>query len=296
MADKTFAKRWQELADARGPLCVGVDPHPQLLRAWGLRDDVESLRRFCRTMVAALAGHVAIIKPQSAFFERYGSAGIAVLEETIADIRSTGTLVIMDAKRGDIGSTMRAYSHAYLHPDSPLCVDALTLSPYLGVDANTAAYELAGEYGRGLFLLALTSNPEGRAIQQAQLQDGRTVAQSIIDEAAVKNIGAAPCGDVGVVVGATVSDCKDSTGAHDSTAHDLSALIGPILVPGMGEQGGQPQDLPRVLGPATQLAIPIYAREIARQGPNEGEILAVAKATNDACRKIINTHAKRGET
>ncbi|HIV56934.1 MAG TPA: orotidine-5'-phosphate decarboxylase [Candidatus Stackebrandtia faecavium] len=296
MSEETFVKRWQGLAEARGPLCVGIDPHPQLLQAWGLRDDVESLRRFCRGMVSALATRVAAVKPQSAFFERFGSAGVAVLEETIAQCRNAGALVIVDAKRGDIGSTMHAYAHAYLHPDSPLCADAVTLSPYLGVGASEPAYELAHEYGRGLFLLALTSNPQGLTIQRARLEDGRTVAQSVIDEAAARNIGAAPCGNLGVVVGATVPDCRDVTDSGDATAHDLSALNGPVLVPGMGTQGGQPHDLPRVLGTALPWAIPIYAREIARQGPNEDEMRAAVADAAAACRKIINTHDRRAET
>src|SRR5205807_937570 len=116
----------------RGPLCVGIDPHPGLLEAWGLPVSADGLERFAMTCVEALAPEIAVLKPQSAFFEAFGSRGVAVLEQIIAAGRAAGALVVVDAKRGDIGSTMAAYAEAYLGDDSPLAGDAVTLSPYLG--------------------------------------------------------------------------------------------------------------------------------------------------------------------
>ena len=128
----TFGTRLRRAMDERGPLCVGIDPHASLLAEWGLDDDVAGLERFSRTVVEAVADRVAVLKPQSAFFERFGSRGVAVLEKSVAEAREAGALLLMDAKRGDIGSTMAAYAEAFLSPDSPLFSDALTVSPYLG--------------------------------------------------------------------------------------------------------------------------------------------------------------------
>src|SRR5580658_5895637 len=156
----SFGARLRQALDTRGPLCVGIDPHSALLRAWGLGDDVAGLERFAGTVVEALADRVAVLKPQSAFFERFGSRGIAVLERTIADARSAGALVLLDAKRGDIGSTVEAYAQAYLDPASPLFADALTASPYLGFESLEPLYSTALRHGSGVFVLGFTSNPE----------------------------------------------------------------------------------------------------------------------------------------
>ncbi|MGH3624973.1 MAG: orotidine-5'-phosphate decarboxylase, partial [Sciscionella sp.] len=160
-----FGSRVSVAVSARGPLCVGVDPHPGLLRDWGLPAGLEGLLRFADTCVAALAGEIAVLKPQSAFFEVYGSAGVAVLERLIAESMQAGALVLLDVKRGDIGSTMSAYAQAYLVDGAPLAADAVTLSPYLGFDSLAPALEMAGRFGRGVFVLARTSNPEGSGVQ-----------------------------------------------------------------------------------------------------------------------------------
>jgi len=167
-----------------GPLCVGIDPHPGLLASWGLSQDAAGLERFALTCVEAFGGHVALVKPQAAFFEAHGSRGVAVLERVVADLRGSGTLVLVDAKRGDIGSTMAAYAAAYLTEGSPLAGDAVTASPYLGFGSLDPALEAAAASGRGIFVLALTSNPEGASVQRAVNADGRSVAQSIVDAAA----------------------------------------------------------------------------------------------------------------
>ncbi|MDQ2739930.1 MAG: orotidine-5'-phosphate decarboxylase, partial [Actinomycetota bacterium] len=204
MTVESFGSKLLASMKSRGPLCVGIDPHPELLRAWNLPETVAGLEAFVHTAVEALAGSVAVLKPQSAFFEAYGSAGIAVLERLISDARSAGALVLLDAKRGDIGSTMAAYAAAYLTEGSPLAADAVTLSPYLGFSSLQPAIETAKINGRGVFVLALTSNPEGPALQHAVAADGRSVAKTIVDGAGAQNRNDRPLGSVGLVVGATV--------------------------------------------------------------------------------------------
>ncbi|MDT7711849.1 MAG: orotidine-5-phosphate decarboxylase, partial [Pseudonocardiales bacterium] len=180
------------LMDVRGPLCAGIDPHPRLLREWGVGDDVAGLERFALGAVEALGPEIALIKPQSAFFERYGAQGVAVLERVLVAAREAGALVLLDVKRGDIGSTMAGYATAYLTDGAPLAADAITVSPYLGVGALDPAFELASRTGRGIFVLALTSNPEGAEVQAAVTSSGKTVAQSVVDALAARNAGRHP--------------------------------------------------------------------------------------------------------
>lgn len=184
-----FGARLRRAMDERGPLCVGIDPHASLLAEWGLNDDVAGLERFSRTVVEAVAGRVAVLKPQSAFFERFGSRGVAVLETSVQEARAAGALVVMDAKRGDIGSTMAAYAESFLHKDAPLFSDALTVSPYLGYGSLKPAVDLARESGAGLFVLALTSNPEGGEVQHAVRGDGLGVGATMLAHLAAENAG-----------------------------------------------------------------------------------------------------------
>mgnify|MGYP000040851679 CR=1 FL=1 len=274
---ETFGQRLHRAVSARGPLCVGVDPHPELLTRWGLPGDVDGLSRFAATAVDALGDVVAVVKPQSAFFERFGSAGIGVLESTIRQFREAGALVLLDVKRGDIGSTAAAYASAYLDPASPLAVDAVTASPYLGVGALAPMFDLAGRHGGGVFVLALTSNPEGRAVQHARVSDGRTVAQTVIDEISQLNVGAEPIGSFGLVVGATVGD----------TGHELSHVNGPMLAPGLGAQGGRPEDLRTVFGQALSAVLPSYSREVLNAGPDPSALRAAAEQTLVKCREAL---------
>ncbi|WP_019815966.1 orotidine-5'-phosphate decarboxylase, partial [Saccharomonospora saliphila] len=253
-----FGARLTAAVRARGPLCVGIDPHPGLLRDWELPADARGLDRFALTVTDALAEHVAVLKPQSAFFERFGSAGIAVLERVLARAREAGALVLLDVKRGDIGSTMAAYAEAYLADGSPLAADAVTVSPYLGFGSLDPALRAAEESGRGVFVLARTSNPEGHTVQRAGTASGHSVAQSIVDQAAERNAGARPLGAVGVVVGATV-------GVGELR---LDALNGPVLAPGFGAQGATAADLRRVFGAELPGVLPASSREILRHGPD----------------------------
>lgn len=252
----SFGARLRAAMDERGPLCVGIDPHSELLAAWGLTDDVAGLSAFCQIVVDALADRVAVFKPQSAFFERFGARGAQILESTIRQLREAGALTLLDVKRGDIGSTVAAYADAYLNPSMPMYADAITASPFLGIGSLTPLFDAAHRYGGGVFVLALTSNKEGPSVQHARLPDGRTVAQSILDEISQLNAGVEPLGSIGVVVGATVGE----------TGHDLSRVGGPILVPGMGTQGGRPDDLRLIFAGNTSAVLPSYSRDVLKAG------------------------------
>jgi orotidine-5'-phosphate decarboxylase len=264
-ARTTFGRRLFDAVGALGPLVVGIDPHASLLDGWGLPDDASGLAHFCDACVDAFAGHVAVVKPQSAFFERHGSAGIAVLERLLAAFAEGPTLTLLDVKRGDIGSTMGAYADAYLGPRAPLGADAVTLSPYLGFGSLAPALEAAAATGRGVFVLARTSNPEAAAVQ-----DGG-VAQAMVDAAAARNAVAAPLGDVGVVVGATVDH-----------GLDLSVLNGPVLAPGLGVQGATPADLRARLRGVAGIVLPAAGRSILAAGPDPKALRAAADATRES--------------
>ncbi|HEV2342541.1 MAG TPA: orotidine-5'-phosphate decarboxylase [Actinocrinis sp.] len=276
----SFGARLRAALDARGPLCAGVDPHSALLAAWGLSDDVAGLERFAGTVVEALADRVAVLKPQSAFFERFGSRGIAVLERTIADARAAGALVILDAKRGDIGSTVEAYAQAYLDVSSPLFSDAVTASPYLGYDSLEPLYATAEKNGAGVFVLAFTSNPEGASVQRALIPDdpgGVTVGAAILAAAARRNAGAEVLGSIGAVIGATVTDIP----------FDLATLNGPLLAPGLGAQGATPDDLRVVFGGALRNVVPATARELLRHGPDVSALREAVARSIDECQVAL---------
>jgi orotidine-5'-phosphate decarboxylase len=260
----SFGARLAEAVVTRGPLCVGIDPHAPLLERWGLPDSPEGLARFTDAVVDALAGSVAVLKPQMAFYERHGSRGIAVLEDAVVRARAAGALVLLDAKRGDIGSTMDAYAD-YLHPDHPLAVDAMTVSPFLGPGSLQPAVDTARQHGGGLFVLARTSNPDAGTFQHA-VAEGRSVAQRVVDTVAAWNAddGSGP-GSFGVVVGATLRELDV----------DLAGLGGPVLAPGLGAQGGSPEDLRRLFGRDTAV-VPTVSRDVLAAGPDPAALRAAA--------------------
>jgi len=267
-----FGRRLAEAVSERGPLCPGIDPHPELLAAWGLSADADGMRKFCDNCVAAFQGF-AVVKPQVAFFETYGAAGYSVLEDTIAGLRTAGVLVLADAKRGDIGSTMAAYAAAWAG-DAPLAVDAVTASPYLGFGSLDPLLDLAASNGRGVFVLAATSNPEGASVQNATRGD-TTVAQSVVDAAAARNRDDM-AGSVGVVVGATLTDPPD-----------VSGLGGPVLVPGVGAQGGKPETLGGFAGSRPGQLLPAVSREILRAGPGVTALREAAEKYRDAVAYLV---------
>jgi orotidine-5'-phosphate decarboxylase len=251
------------LADL-GPLCVGVDPHEHLLAQWGLDASAEGARELGLRVVEAAHGRVGIVKPQVAFFERYGAVGFAALEDVLEAARAAGLLVIADAKRGDIGTTMDAYARAWLTPGSPLEADALTVSPYLGVGALADTFALAVEHGKGVFVLAATSNPEGDGLQRAHGASGGTVAGEVVAEVSAWNAAhgpEAPLASIGFVVGATV----------DHAHYGLPARIAPaapVLAPGFGAQGAEPGDLPELFGALAPGVVANESRSILSAGPD----------------------------
>ena len=262
----TFGQRLRDALDEHGPLCVGIDPHESLLTAWGLEAGAAGVREFGLRVVEAAAGPVGLVKPQVAFFERYGSAGYAALEDVLAAARAAGLLVIADAKRGDIGTTMEGYAAAWLEPGSPLEADAVTLSPYLGPDSLQKTLTVALRRGKGAFVLAATSNPEALPVQSAVVvdhsaDDGQRVAQRVARDVGWNNVGLpGALGSIGVVVGATV----------DRAAFGLTDIVlagTPILSPGFGAQGAAPADLKRLFGYVASNVIASESRSILSAGP-----------------------------
>lgn len=186
--------------------------------------------------------------------------------------------MILDVKRGDIGSTAAAYAQAYLDPASPMCADAITVSPYLGFGSLRPMIDMAAQNGGGVLVLALTSNPEGRTVQHARTAAGGTVAQLIIDECSQVNAGVEPLGHVGVVVGATVGE----------TGHDFTSINGPILAPGLGAQGGRAADLITVFGSARDSVLPSYSREVLGAGPEPDRLREAAALALAECERALS--------
>lgn len=274
----TFGERFVAALAARGPLCVGIDPHGALLDAWGYGDTLAGLERFALEAVDAVAPHCSVVKPQSAFYERFGSRGVAVLERVIAESRAAGALVLLDIKRGDIGSTSQAYADAYLDPASPLAADAVTVSPYLGFGSLTPFVETARRHHAGLFVLAATSNKEGPEFQQAVTNaefGGRQVAATVLDHLRELNVGAEPLGSFGAVVGATI----DGAGLQ----FDFN---GPILAPGYGEQGGTTADIARIFGGSAASVTPSSSRGVLRLGPDPVAMADEVRRINDELRQL----------
>ena len=266
----TFGRRVHTAMAQRGQFCVGIDPHASLLADWGLADDPAGLETFALGVVEAVAPHVSVVKPQSAFYERHGSRGVAVLERVIEESRAAGALVLLDVKRGDIGSTSQAYADAYLDPASPLAADAVTASPYLGFGSLDPMIETARRHGTGVFVLALTSNKEGPEVQHATADGGGTVAGGVLARLAALNADAEPLGSFGAVVGATVGD----------TGERLD-INGPLLAPGYGEQGGGPADIPRIFGAAAPHVLASSSRGVLRLGPDRATMTDAVRRAND---------------
>lgn len=250
MTARGFGARLAEEFSAGRHLCAGIDPHDPLLDAWGLGRDAAGAERMGRDVVAAAAGVAACVKPQIAFFERFGSAGFVALERVLADAREAGLLVIADVKRGDIGSSFAAYAEAWLAPGSPLEADAMTVAAYQGFGTLEGALARVESDGKGLFVLAATSNPEARDVQTARRADGLGVAAAMVRDAEAVNARLDPApvagavGPVGVVLGATL-DLADF--GIDTAARPAGPAL-PVLAPGFGHQGARIEDVARIFG------------------------------------------------
>jgi len=276
---KGFATRVAEAVAATGPLCAGIDPSSDLLAAWGLPDTPVGLRSFGLICVEAFAGVVPVVKPQVAFFERLGAAGLGALEDVLVAAREAGLVSIADAKRGDIGSTMEAYASAWLDPASPLVADAMTAVPYLGLGALQPALDLAAAGGRGVIVVTRSSNPEGRDLQTATTSSGASVEDQLLADIAGLNHGGLPVdGTVGAVIGATLQP----------SAFDLGGLGGVVLAPGLGAQGATPADAGRLFGGcAPGTVLPSSSRALLSAGPDVVALRSAAKEECEALRRVL---------
>ncbi len=258
----SFGERLAAVFADRGQLCLGIDPHAFLLDAWGLPDTAAGVRELSMRAVDAAAATIGIVKPQVAFFERHGSSGYAVLEEVITAARAAGLIVIADVKRGDVGSTVAAYGEAWLTPGSPLEADAMTISAYQGVGSIAEPIALSRSAGKGLFVLAATSNPEAVSTQTAVIAAGdfagSTVAAGIVGEVERLN-DASTLGSVGVVIGSTVT-------LTDYGVQRAALSATPILAPGFGEQGALLSELPRLYGSVSGNVVANVGRSVLRAG------------------------------
>lgn len=276
-----FGDQLAQAMGERGPLCVGIDPHPELLKQWRLEDSASGLASFSETVIEAVDSRVAALKPQVALFERLGSAGFKVLEEVLAECRRRQILVIADAKRGDIGSTMSAYAQAWLGRESTLSTDSVTLSPYLGFESLRPALDIAQEEQRGVFVLALTSNPEGKTVQH---MGGRSsVALQMFKSARDENerVGFTQMGSCGLVIGATVGD------ALQELKIDLTGFNGPILAPGYGAQGATAESLFETFRGIENQILVNSSRDILRHGNCVQGLIDAIELTNSDLMKVI---------
>lgn len=242
-------------------LCAGIDPHAPLLADWGLADDAAGAERMGREVVSAAASVAACVKPQIAFFERFGAAGFAALERIFADARAADLLIVADVKRGDIGSSFAAYADAWLAPGAPLEADAMTVTAYQGFGTLDGAFGHVASHGKGLFVLAATSNPEAREVQRAVREDGRTVAASMVADAVARNREVDPTaavGSVGVVLGATLRLAEFGI----DTAERLNGPALPVLAPGFGHQGARIEDASAIFGTLGRAVLANESRSI----------------------------------
>ena len=249
----SFGQRLLKTFEQKGQLCIGIDPSIDQLRSWGLPISAEGAKSFSFSMLDAIQDNVGIVKFQVGFFEQFGPEGFSHLSELLADAKSRNLVVIADAKRGDIGSTMSGYAAAWLSREAAFACDALTVSPYLGSDSLAETANVALENDRGLFVLAATSNPEAQTLQSA-MRDGRTVARSVLEFA--EQYSGAGLGSIGVVVGATVNDV-------DLGLDFSGSLKIPVLVPGFGAQGAALMEARSLLSGYANTAICNVSRLVA---------------------------------
>jgi orotidine-5'-phosphate decarboxylase len=273
---------------------VGIDPHAWLLTEWGLPDSAAGAEAFGRRVVEATASLAGIVKPQVGFYERFGSAGYAALERVLADAREAGLLVIADVKRGEIGTSMEAYGEAWLTRGSPLEADAITVNPFLGVGSLDAALDLAVASGKGIFVLAATSNPEGKIVQTSRVttgpRAGLSVARAILDDVTERNTRETPTtttaqaelGSIGVVLGATL----DLASFGIDVLTPMTGPLPPVLAPGFGHQGAAVADLDSIYGTFAAGVIVSESRSVLSAGPE--------RLSASIARRVTEIGAARG--
>jgi orotidine-5'-phosphate decarboxylase len=285
MAD--FAARLAARVAQHGPLCVGIDPSKSALARCDLPHTAEGALEFGRRVLEAAEYRLAIVKPQSAYFERFGSAGVRALEELAALARAREVLVLLDAKRGDIDTTGEAYAEAFFAPSSTLRVDAVTLHPYLGLGALRKALAYAVRQGGGAFVVVRSSNPEGEALQTARLASGETVAEALCREITALNaeLGAGGVGPVGAVVGATCRDAAEVVAALPRSY---------ILTPGVGAQGATLEDVRARMPQALGRVLPNVSRAILAGGSSPDELRATIGSLKERARELLGRAGSSG--
>ena len=244
-----FSARVLALIDERSPLCLGIDP--------ASAETATEAEAFASALLDAALDSVAAVKPQMAYFERFGSAGLDVLARVCERTRAAGVPVIVDAKRSDIGSTMAGYGQAYFGPDAPLQADAVTLTAYLGLAALAPLFDQMAAAGGGAFVVVCSSNPEGLPLQTAHLPDGRLVAEWLADEIAQQNerLGGQ---SIGAVIGATCGSWARGP---------LERLRGaPVLAPGLGAQGGTFEEAGRLFAGSEDRVLLPMSRALTKDG------------------------------
>jgi orotidine-5'-phosphate decarboxylase len=267
---ESFVSRFAVVRAKYGPLAWGLDPAGTILSAWRVGDTPDGLDRFADIALQAAVGTVGLVKLQSAFFERHGWRGFRTLQRLIAEGRSAGLLVIVDAKRGDVESTNDAYAEAFLGAGAPLACDALTVHPYLGLGAMSSFVARAHDAGSCLLVVTRSSNPEGRAVQSALNRSGRRVEQELLDDIGKLNTGltSGAIGPIGAVVGPT----------HMEPSLDLLAAKGLFLAPGVGTQGATSADVARVFATCQDRVMPSASRSLLADGPDVSRLRDTASA------------------
>ena len=274
----SFANRFAAVRQTYGPLAWGFDPAGSILERWGLGDTADGLDRFVDIALEAAVGTVGVIKPQAAFYERRGWRGFRTLDRLVGEARGAGLLVVLDAKRGDVGSTNEAYAEAYLGPGAPIEVDALTVHPYLGLGAMSAFIERAQAAGGCLLVVTRSSNPEGRGLQSTG-DEGASVEARLLSEIGALNHELAPgaLGPIGAVIGPT----------HLKPTLDLRAANAIFLAPGVGAQGASPQDVAEVFADCPDRVIPSASRLLLHSGPDVGRLRDGAAALAASFRDLL---------
>lgn len=271
---ETFGARLSTAFREKGQLCIGIDPHPSVLREWGLEDNFEGLREFSMLVMHAAADQVGIVKPQVAFFERFGAAGMDVLASVSNRAHDLGLLVIADAKRGDIGTTMDAYFEAWFGSRSGLFADAVTVSPFLGLSAVTDGLGAYLNSGKGVFSLVATSNPEGKSVQMATVGLQSLAAsqlQQLDNLNGAASIASHHLGSYGAVIGGTLD--------FSEFGLETAASNTPILAPGFGAQGASLNRAMALFGERTPQVCFSVSRSVLFSGP--GGLSSAISSTKD---------------
>lgn len=275
----TFAARLQQKIAEHSPLCVGIDPSAALLQSCDLPNTPEGAFEFGKRVLEAADFRISLLKPQSAFFERFGSAGLQAVEELNALARSRDVLVLLDGKRGDIDTTGAAYAEGYFSASTTLRVDAVTVHVYLGLAALDPFLDIATRAAGGVFVVVRSSNPEGRELQTARMANGETVAQNLCREITLRNRRqGAGLGYLGAVVGATCDDAAETVSAMPQSF---------ILAPGVGAQGATLQDVLTRMPSARGRVLPNVSRAILANGGGVADIRATIRGLQDQARALL---------